>query len=122
MRRENRDCNSFNWGEECFCPSDLVGEFDDGGGMGAFLPSIPNPGTTTPAAPNLLSAPWFIIPLSDSGSVDVYLGGGLTGVEFWRGGNRGGRPGGFLLVVDIGGGTIIFRPSAPSFLPGGGGK
>jgi len=123
VSRENRDCNSFNWGDAFVCAvGDFVGEFDAGGGNGGFLPSIPNPGTDTPAAPNLSSAPWFIIPLCVSGSVEVYLGGELIGVEFCRGGSRGGRLGGFPFVADVGGGNIGLRPSAPSFLAGGGGR
>lgn len=53
-----------------------------------------------------------------------YVGGGEgadgAGLEFCRGGNLGGKPGGLgLPSIEVGGGIL---PSAPSFLPGGGGK
>ena len=53
-----------------------------------------------------------------------YVGGGEgtegAGLEFCRGGNLGGRPGGFGLAATEAGGGVL--PSAPSFLPGGGGR
>jgi len=98
----------------------LAGELAVGGGRGGFLLSMPNPGTDTPAAPNLLKAPWFIIPLCASGS-ELYCEGGVNGLEFVLGGNLGGRPGGFDFAAE-GGGDITIRPSDPSFLPGGGGR
>ena len=128
-KRENLDWSSFN----CEALAEDVGTaglgFEDavlGGGRGVFSlepPPMPNPGTETPAELSRLRDPWFRMPLCASGSFTAfpYVGGGVgaegPGCEFCLGGNRGGRPGGF--GRSTGGGI---RPSAPSFLPGGGGR
>jgi hypothetical protein len=131
VSREKRDWSSLTWAEllrDAGGGGDGLGvESRAGGGTaGLLFPPTPKPGTDTPAAPNLLNAPWFKIPRLGSAS-DVaapYVGGGEgaegEGFEFCLGGNRGGRPGGFALAA--GGAIGGLLPSAPSFLPGGGGR
>lgn len=96
-----------------------------GDGLGA----ISKPGTDTPAAPNLFMAPWFNMPWCAGGSASKLYGGGAAGVcsstcSVCLGGSRGGSEGfGFVCggaLGAIGGAGALL--SAPSRLPGGGGR
>jgi hypothetical protein len=64
-KREKRDCSSFSCTELTGEAAEVrEGDAGPGGGKGCLpFPTMPNSGTETPAALNLLIEPWLSIPL-----------------------------------------------------------
>ena len=102
-----------------------------GGGGGCRWLLIPRPGTDTPAAPSRFAAFWLIKLPALLLLLLLLLDVGLA--ELVRGGSRGGKFGlasaavglegtGLVVVADSYDGGGGARPSAPSLLPGGGGR
>ena len=83
------------------------GALDLGGAVGGVLvpAPIPNPGTDTPIAPSLLTAPWFKPPLSTAMGVSGLL-------DAMRAGNLGGTLGGGTPAADLL--TTVLRPVVAS--------